>query len=301
MDAGIAILFKDAGCDGQLHVQTLDGSSEFGVHADHLVSPASVLKVWVALEAEAQFADGRLDPHERVVLRAASRTPGPAGFSLFQDDVEVSLRDLVVPVLTISDNVATDELIHRVGIDAINARMSSLGLTNTVLVADIQTTIDSIAQDAGFADWTAMTAWTPRDDERDEEDRAVQRMRDTSVLNPEIGTRTTPRDMTTLLRLIWSDQAAPEPACRRIREVMRQQLTKHRLAAAFPPPARVSAKSGSLIGVVRNEIGVIQFPDGRAYAAAVFTRSYEAGQDEVPINAAVGTAAAKAVAALAES
>jgi beta-lactamase class A len=37
-----------------------------------------------------------------------------------------------------------------------------------------------------------------------------------------------------------------------------QQLTKHRLAAGFPPPARVHAKSGSLVGVVRNEIGVIE-------------------------------------------
>ncbi len=60
---------------------------------------------------------------------------------------------------------------------------------------------------------------------------------------------------------------------------------------------RVAAKSGSLAGVVRNEIGVISHPDGRRYAAAVFTRS-RPGSDEVAINAVIGTAAALAVATL---
>ncbi|WP_459184983.1 hypothetical protein [Streptomyces sp.] len=49
--------------------------------------------------------------------------------------------------------------------------------------------------------------------------------------------------------------------------------------------------------MVRNEVGVIAYPDGRRYAAAVFTRS-RPGSDEAPINAAIGAAAARAVSAL---
>ncbi|MDX6351464.1 MAG: beta-lactamase class [Streptomyces sp.] len=59
----------------------------------------------------------------------------------------------------------------------------------------------------------------------------------------------------------------------------------------------MAAKSGGLAGVVRNEVGVIAYPDGRRYAAAVFTRS-RPGSDEAPINAAIGAAAARAVSAL---
>ena len=44
-----------------------------------------------------------------------------------------------------------------------------------------------------------------------------------------------------------------------------------RLAAGLPD-AQVSAKSGSLLGVVRNEVGVVEFPSGERYAIAVFTR-----------------------------
>jgi beta-lactamase class A len=41
----------------------------------------------------------------------------------------------------------------------------------------------------------------------------------------------------------------------------------------FPRGVRVAAKSGSLFGVIRNEIGVLEFPDGRRYAAVVVTRA----------------------------
>jgi len=50
-------------------------------------------------------ADGRLDRQQRVTLPAASRTPGRTGFSLFRDDVQVSLQDLVVAVRILAENI----------------------------------------------------------------------------------------------------------------------------------------------------------------------------------------------------
>jgi beta-lactamase class A len=114
-------------------------------------------------------------------------------------------------------------------------------------------------------------------------------------------TRTTARDMCRLLRLIWTDQAASEDGSRHIRALMARQLTRHRLASAFPSPARVSAKSGGLLGVYRNEIGVIAYPDGRWYTVAVFTRATSPRSDEGAINAAIGQAAARAIERLAST
>lgn len=42
-------------------------------------------------------------------MRSEGRTPGPIGISLMRDEVSTSVRDLVVAMLTVSDNVATDE------------------------------------------------------------------------------------------------------------------------------------------------------------------------------------------------
>lgn len=288
-------IFATAGCVGTLCVQDSAGQREVGVAADRPVVAASVIKVLIAVEAERQIAAGRLDPSERVRLLAQARTPGPVGFSLYNDDVEVSLRDLLVSMLTISDNVATDALLARVGIEPCNATAVELGLSATVIVDNLRAMTDSIGQAAGFATWDAMTAWAAQPHSAAEGAVVQERVLSAAAMQAETATRTSARDMCTLLRLIWSDRAAPEDACRRIRTLMGRQLTRQRLAAAFAPPARVSAKSGGLLGVYRNEVGVIEFPDGRWYTAAVFTQTTDSTIGEVAVNAAIGRAAARAV------
>jgi beta-lactamase class A len=295
---GIRAVFEAAGCEGAVCVLSLDGDGdgEVGLRADEPVVPASVVKVPIALEAETWFADGRLDPREQVTLSAAGRTAGPAGISLFDDDAVVSWRDMVVMMLTISDNHATDALLRRVGVDAVNATAARLGLTSTVIESDVRTMLDSIGQDIGCASWQDAVAWAAAAP-AEELARADGRLLACRALDPARGTRTTPRDMATLLRLIWTGQAGPAAACERVRAMMARQLTRHRIASGFRLPVRVAAKSGSLAGVVRNEIGVISYPDGRRYAAAVFTRS-QPGSDDIAISSAIGTATARAVTAL---
>ncbi len=102
--------------------------------------------------------------------------------------------------------------------------------------------------------------------------------------------------MVTLLRLIWRDEAGPAQACAQVRRLMGRQVTRQRLALGFPRHGiGVAAKSGSLLGIIRNEIGVITLPDGHRYAAAVFTRADRSYAGEHEINAVIGTAAARAV------
>jgi beta-lactamase class A len=60
----------------------------------------------------------------------------------------------------------------------------------------------------------------------------------------------------------------------------------------------VAAKCGSPVGVVRNEAGVIEYPGGRGFAAAVFAQARHLWQDDAAINAAIGAAAATAVSRL---
>ena len=295
MNAAIADIFRQAGCMGQLCVQTLDASREAAVDADRHVVSASVFKVNVALEAETQFADGRLNPRERVTLPADGRTPGPVCFSLFRDDVSVTLRDLVVPMLTISDNAATDALVNRIGLDVLNASAVRLGLTGTTIAADLYTMINSIGREAGFADWNSLSAWLAQPHSATDESAVTAKVTGASALSATRATHTTPRDMVRLLRLIWTDQAGPPGACARVRQLMSQQLTRHRLASAFLRPARVSAKSGGLVGIVRNEVGVVEYPDGRAYAMAVFTQAAADQPSDAAINAAIGAAAAAAI------
>ena len=288
--------FAAVGCSGTLCVEPLSGGNAgVDVDAGEPVSPASVIKVLIVQAALTAMARGEVDGRQRVVLPAGRRTPGPVGFSLLADDVEVSLRDLVWPTLTISDNVATDALIEAVGLEAVNALARGLGLADTVLTSDLRTMLDTMALGVGFDDYAALAAYEPAPPGPSTQD--VRRLLAASAaLDPARGTRTTARDCVTLLRSIWQDRAGPPEACAGVRAAMAQQLTRHRIASGFGPEVAVAAKSGGLMGVVRNEVGVVRLPGGSAYAVAVFTRTDpDTRVDARAVDAAIGQVARLAV------
>jgi beta-lactamase class A len=291
-------MFAGAGCRGWLYVADVDGDGAVSAGGDEPVVTASVFKVAVALELFRQAAAGRIDLRERVRVSPERRTAGPTGLSIFADDAEVSVRDLAAMMLTISDNAATDVLIDLAGLDAIAATLAALGLRHTVIGSRVQEYLDSIGQDAGYLGWAdlerASATFSAQEDRRVREGFPLSR-----ALHPRQAIRSTAREMATLLRLIWRDEAGPAAACAQVRQLMARQVTRQRLARGFPRDGTVvAAKSGTLLGVIRNEAGVITMPDGRRYAAAVFTRADQPYEGEHEINDAIGAAAARAVRAL---
>ncbi len=250
------------GCSAHVHAVTLDGDRETGHRADEPVMPASVIKLLLALVVEDRIAAGKLDGRLRLRLGEVERTPGPVGLSLFADDADLSLRDAVTLMLTISDNVVADALLGLVGAAAVAETAGRTGMSGTRMDCDLRTLIAT---------------------------------RDVSADGP---ISTTARDQTMLLRAIWDDTAAPPSACERVRWAMERQLSRDRLAAGFGTGTEVAAKSGGFLGVWRNEVGVVRFADGTAYAVAVFARADRPPLDPFSVNAAIGEAAVAAVDAL---
>ena len=263
-------LLRELGLSGAGFAAPVLGGPGVGFNADSPVSPASVMKIQIALAVERAMALGQIDGAAERVLSPERRTSGPAGVSLMQDEVRMSVRDLVVAMLTISDNVATDELIEVAGLDEINRLTQAIGLQQTFIAANLRDTLDEIAAEVGFSDYTAMAAHDPATGPSNQEIEAT--VHASAPLDPARGTRTTAADTVRLLQEIWLDRAAPAPACASVRRLMLLQLTKGRIASAFDPPISVAAKSGGLLGVIRNEAAVVSFPDGAAYAVAIFTR-----------------------------
>jgi beta-lactamase class A len=296
VEAELAGEFAGAGCRGWVCVREIDGPGTVALGADDTVAAASVIKVPIALEVFRQAHDGRLDPRQRVRISPADRTAGPVGFSNFADEVEVSVRDLARMMLVMSDNAATDVLIGLVGLDAVHVTLRSLGLHRTVIPAPLRDMLDSIGRDAGFSGWAELVRVTGSS--RREEARVDALLPGVRALQPEHAPRTTPAEMARLLCLIWRDEAGPPGACAQVRALMATQLTRHRLAMGFPRSVKIAAKSGGLLGTIRNEAGVIELPDGRSYAAAVFTQVPRTRADDNRINGTIGTAAARAIEAL---
>jgi beta-lactamase class A len=288
-----------AGCVvGTAWAEPLSGGTGVGIDEDLPVTPASTIKVPVAQAVLNAISAGELEGRSRILLPADRRTPGPVTVSLMADDVEMSLRDLVTLSLTISDNPATDALIGAVGVDAVNGLLSDLGCKDTWLRSDLNTMLEAMAVEVGYADFSALMAVDQRPGDPTPDDLR-QRLAASAALDPTRGSRTSARDSVRLLQAIWTDAAGPADACAAVRRGMLRQLTRHRIASGFPPEVTVAAKSGGLMGIVRNEIGVVTFPDDAAYAVGVFTRTDPSGRaDARLVDAAIGTVAAEAVSRL---
>jgi beta-lactamase class A len=116
-------------------------------------------------------------------------------------------------------------------------------------------------------------------------------------LDPARTSRTTPAEMTKLLKLIWLDEAASAEACAEIRRIMALQVWPHRLTSGFPSGVTLAAKTGTLPGI-RNEAGVVTYPDGSRYAVAVFTRAHTYVDRQPLVDASIGKSAFAAVESL---
>lgn len=288
--ATVAAAAAAAGADVFAHALDIDSGAEIGIAADDPVVTASVFKVPVLTEYVRQVAAGELDPTSRVLIPAGTATVGPTGLSVFSDDAEWSLRDVATSMITVSDNAATDIVAAMVGIDRVNATMVELGLPGTVLERDCKGLFATFADDYGITDVDEIERLMAGD---------PARVATLSVCTPLRTNRSTPRESTRLLQLLWTDRAADPAACAEARRILGLQIWPHRLSSGFPrDDVRISGKTGT-IGIVRNEIGVVEFPDGRRFAAAVFTRSHRFGYRQPAVDALIGQVAATLVGHLA--
>lgn len=284
--------FAEAGCRGSVAVLDIDRPGRVTVNDGLSTVAASTFKIAVALELFCQATEGELDLTERVRLSPSQATPGGQGFCIFDDDVEVSLRDVARMMVTISDNTATDVLIRRVSVPRIHARLAELGLDRIRLAGTIRQEFDAIGLDAGFAGWAEMEramrgAGSPRDAEL-----IWERALSAPSLRPGRITSATTGQMARLLRMIWRDEAGPGEACAAVRSLLGQQRLTRKIAAGFGDEVRVSAKSGSVPGCVSNDVGVVHFPDGSRFAVAVFTRPIGPPGPRVPYgDSVIGTVA----------
>ncbi|WP_433223140.1 serine hydrolase [Microtetraspora malaysiensis] len=278
-------IFRTAGVTGWLHAVDIDTGREVGLGADEPVVLASVFKVPLLVAFYRQAERGLIDPAERVTVSPEGRPGGGTGVSAMLDEVTASLRDLAYLTISVSDNASADTLLARVGLGEVNATLADLGLPRTWVEHSCADLFTAMREDAGAADMAELSQMTT-------DPAVLSRLR---VLDPARASRSTCRDMTRLLGMIWRDEAAGPASCAAVRRLMGLQVWPHRLASGFPyDDVAVSGKTGTL-PTVRNEVGVIEYPDGGRYAIAVFTRSIGTAQNQPRADAAIGTAARVAV------
>ncbi len=103
------------------------------LRADETFNTASVIKVPVMVELYRRAHEGAISLDERLELADEYRVGGSGLLQEFGNGLCPTLRDLCVAMIVISDNVATNMLVTRLGLDSINECMRGLGLNRTRL------------------------------------------------------------------------------------------------------------------------------------------------------------------------
>jgi beta-lactamase class A len=121
-----------------LAVKNLETGESYFLNADEVMPTASLIKVAVLIEAYQQVQEGKLKLTDRVTLRAADKVPGSGILTdHFSDGANFSLRDAVRLMIAFSDNTATNLVLDRTSIVAVNERMEAWGFPNTKINAKV--------------------------------------------------------------------------------------------------------------------------------------------------------------------
>jgi beta-lactamase class A len=108
-----------------------DGKALFCEHEDELFPSASVIKLPLVMTLYADAARGLLDLDERMAV--GDRVDGSGVLRHMRDVEGLSLRDLAMLAIIVSDNTATNRLIERIGVERVGERLREWGCPKTRL------------------------------------------------------------------------------------------------------------------------------------------------------------------------
>ncbi len=113
--------------------QSLSTGEHIEYGEDIAMNAASLIKLPIMAAAFQAAENGTLDFSREITVHAADKMPSCGALTYMHDGIRVTVHDLLVLMIILSDNTATNLMIDLLGFPAINDEIASLGLTETLL------------------------------------------------------------------------------------------------------------------------------------------------------------------------
>ena len=134
-----------------LCVRDLTTGRQVAVHEQELFPTASTIKIHILARLMQRAEAGELDLARKVVIDDAVRVPGSGVLTYLDDPEELTVRDVAVLMIIVSDNTATNLCIDWATIDGTNAMVRRLGLSQTTLRRKMQDQASVVRGDENVA------------------------------------------------------------------------------------------------------------------------------------------------------
>ncbi len=246
-----------------VYVHAVGGGVQVALNADQLFPMASVFKIPILAELLCRAHEGRISLQERVTLADEMKSPGSGVLKEVSAGTALTVGDLAMLMIIVSDNTATDVLLARVTKEAVNARLRACGLERTGVAMDCREMLYDLVALSGAPEGPETRRLALERLRRQEIDVNSRVYRDEGV------NMTTPREMGHLLEQIVraargleaAPGALPAEVCQRMLHIMGRQQVRNRLPLLLPPAVDLAHKTGS-VNRVSNDAGVLETPQG---------------------------------------
>jgi beta-lactamase class A len=236
-DAAVSSAEARCKCRMGVAARHLESGRAYEHNGDSEFESASVIKIAVLTEAMAGVREGKVDLAERWDLTAENKADGSGTLLILDPGLNPTWNDLATLMIGPSDNTATNAWIRRLGVDAINGRMSALGFAHIRLLGTI-----------------------PMLSQKDEEPSPWKGLR-LGLLSP--------HDVADWMARVSRGEMLDAESSKRIFEYLDKDPSRLRIARRFPPSALWAGKTGTMSGV-RNDSGILRTKKGH-FILVVFT------------------------------
>jgi beta-lactamase class A len=201
---------------------------------------ASVIKVPILFEVFQRVEKGSLRLEDSITVVTADKVGGSGILNLLSTPHRITVRDAATLMIVLSDNTATNVLIDKVGVRAVNARLDTLGFTTTRLYRKV------------FHPYTESF------------DTAASSRYGLGV--------TTPVELARMFEQLYRRTIVSAEASKQMLDIFKEQFSGDRIPR-YISGAEVAHKTGE-IDAARHDCGIVYAPD-RPYVLCILTRENE--------------------------
>ena len=248
--------------DFGIAINHIESGEQILINEDMPYPTASVMKVPVMVEVFKQAREGKFDLNDRLTLETKYKTLTTGVLLQLQDGLKLTIRDLIMLMIIVSDNAATSMLMELVGPENVTNTMHAIGLKTIYVNMNVH---EMFLHAWGIPERTDISVEELRqiakDQQMDYNTRTFSRDSDNCVSSA--------ADMTKLMSMIYEGKVVDHEACDEMLAILSHQQFNNRVPLYLPWYSTYH-KTGTMRGV-RADSGIIYCNPNSHVAFSVFS------------------------------
>jgi len=212
---------NDINANVSVVIKNLNNDELIQINPNNVFPSASTIKLVIMSELLRQVKENKLSLDQTIVLTDKMKTAGDGILKELNTGHECTLQEILVLMIIISDNMATNILIDIVGVDNVNIMAQELGLRRTRLQRKM---MDSVAAKCGRDNYTSAY------------------------------------DMLHILELIYKGKNIDKYYSSIMLDILKKQQVSGRLNLYLPKDIVIAHKTGGL-DKLEHDVGIIYLPN----------------------------------------